>query len=305
MRSHLVPWAVARVKAKQGRTISSARLGFSGALLYGVVQCGAACTLKPPPIERAALLAERHREPEAIALLEEHLTQEPFADRERRLLIRLYGSVGRVDAAAIQTERLAEYLPPGSPIPWVELGHACELAHRYDEALAAYDRAASVAPADALGPRNGGLRAARWGELEWAEPRLEEALRRKSSDAEVWHALGLVRARLGNFESAREAYSKGLAADPAALENRLGLATVALQLDQPAAALEQYELLLAARPRFVEALLGKSWSLIAMGKLDAAEHVLERAEQLRVDRESVSRQRRAIAERRQPGAALP
>src|SRR5690606_7147240 len=115
----------------------------------------------------------------------------PDARDERRMLIRLYGSVGELDAAQAQTERLAGMLGGASPVPWVELGHAYELAHRYEEALGSYDRAAQVAPDDPLGPKQGGMRAARWGELALAEPRLVEALRRAPRDAEVWHALGL------------------------------------------------------------------------------------------------------------------
>ena len=107
------------------------------------------------------------------------------------------GDLGAAERAAAD---LAARLPPESPIPWLELGHAMELAHRYDEALDLYDRAAAVAPLDNVGPKTGGLRAARWGETALALPRLEEALRRDPRDAETWHALGLVRLHEGDFE---------------------------------------------------------------------------------------------------------
>jgi tetratricopeptide (TPR) repeat protein len=173
----------------------------------------------------------------------------------------------------------------------VELGAAFELGHRFDEALSAYDRAASVAPADALGPRHGGMRAARWGELELAEPRLREAVRRAPRDAEAWHALGVVLVGLGRLDAARQAYLAGIDADGRALENRLGLATVALRQSQPEAALDQYEQLLAARPKYTEALLGKSWALILMGEYSSAEAALVEAERLGGDRGSIARQR--------------
>lgn len=256
------------------------------------------CSLPPAPIERAALLAERGRVDDAIEVLEAHLAARPTALEERKLLIRLNGSAGRLDAARDQTERLAEFLPPLSPIPWVELGHAYELAHRYEEALAAYDEAASVAPTDALGAKRGGLRAARWGELEWAEPRLAEAARRAPGDAEVWHALGLVRVGLGALDAARQAYTAGLDADPDAIENHLGLATVALRLDEPRSALEQYEALLRARPSSTDALLGKSWSLILLGELRQAAAVLIEAEARGADARTIARQRLAMEERK-------
>jgi tetratricopeptide (TPR) repeat protein len=266
--------------------------------MLGLFLASPACRLQPPPLERAALLAEHGQAPRAIEVLVEHLKDEAGDVAARRQLIRLYGSVGRIDEASAQTERLAELLPRDSPVPPVELGHALELAHRYDEALAEYDRAARIAPSDALGPKTGGERAARWGELELAEPRLAEAVRRDSREAGTWHALGLVRLGLGKLDSARDAYTAGLQADPTALENRLGLATVALRANQPAAALEQYESLLQARPTFTDASLGKSWSLILLGRFSAAEAELARAEALGADPKSVARQRLALRERK-------
>jgi tetratricopeptide (TPR) repeat protein len=261
-----------------------------------------ACRIDPPALERAHLLAEHGREYEAIGVLEGHLASHPGDVAERRQLIRLYGSIGRVDQASAQTERLAEILPRDSPIPWLELGHAYELSHRYDEALAAYDRASQIAPLDPLGPKSGGLRAARWGELGLAEARLEEAVRRAPRDADAWHALGLVRVGLGKLEAARQAYASGLSADPRALENHLGLATVALREDQPEQALAEYESLLAARPSFTAALLGKSWALILLGRFAAAELVLAQAAARGADPQSVERQRLAIQDRK---AELP
>jgi tetratricopeptide (TPR) repeat protein len=248
-------------------------------------------------LQRAASFAGRGRTAEAIDTLQQALRDDPSLLEERRLLIRLHGSSGDLAAAGAESERLAEYLPADDPLPWVELGHAYELAHRYEEALKAYDRAARVAPRSALGAKHGGLRAARWGELEWAEPRLEEAVRREPLDAEAWHALGLVRARLGKWDGARQAYGAGLAAHPEALENRLGLATVALQLEQPDVALKEYESLLAARPGFLDALLGKSWSLILLGRWESAESVLREAHARGADPVVIERQRVALRNR--------
>lgn len=276
-------------------------------LVRQVVRCtllvaalGLGACLGPAPIDRATLLADRGRTGEAIQALEQHLAQHPEAVAERRLLIRLLGSAGRTDLAVEQADQLARVLASDDPTPWVELGAAFELAHRYEEALAAYDRAATAAPANALGAKHGGIRAARWGELELAEPRLREAVRRDPHDAETWHALGLVLVGRGDLDAARHAYGAGIAADPGALENRLGLATVALRRNQPRAALEQYEHLLAARPSFTDALLGKSWCLILMQKYGSAEAVLRDAEELGADRQAIARQRAALPAREGP-----
>jgi tetratricopeptide (TPR) repeat protein len=270
---------------------------YSGAFVLWLALGSVLLGCSPPPLQRAASFAGRGRTAEAIATLQEALRDQPGLIEERRLLIRLHGSRGDLAAAVTESERLAEHLPPNDPAPWIELGHAYELAHRYAEALEAYDRAARVAPRSALAAKRGGLRAARWGELALAEPRLEEAVRRDPLDAEAWHALGLVRARLGKWDDARQAYRAGLAAHPEALENRIGLATVALRLEQPEAALKEYESLLAARPGFLDAMLGKSWSLILLGRWESAEAVLREADALGADPLVIARQRVSLRNR--------
>src|SRR5207237_1358272 len=135
------------------------------------------------------------------------------------------------------------------PAPYIELGHAMELGHRYEEALESYDRAGRLAPASPDGPREGGLRCAHWGEAEAAVPRLEEAVRRGSNDVETWHTLGLARLHLGDYDAAAQAYRAAIRADPRSAEGWLGLATVAVAQSDGAAALAAYDQVLARRPR--------------------------------------------------------
>jgi len=245
------------------------------------------------------MLVQKGRPGEAAQELEAYLRTHPSgALAERRLLIRVYASMGQMGQAQQQAQQLAQILGPTSPIPWVELGYALELNHRYDEALEQYDRATEVAPSDPLGPLTAGLRAARWGEPELAEPRLVEALRRDARNAEAWHTLGLTRARLGELEGARTAYQSGLRADPRALENRVGLATIAVMRGDAGSALVEYDALVSARPQFADAHLGRSWALMKLGRLDDAQRALDRAQALGANPRPLGAQRRALAELR-------
>jgi tetratricopeptide (TPR) repeat protein len=248
--------------------------------------CGGGATA----LEQAVILSHKGEDRRGIELLETDLRRHPESVADRRLLVRLYAEVGDLGAAERVAGALAERLPADSPVPWVELGHAFEIAHQYDQALVLYDKAAASAPRDKAGPREGGLRAAHWGEVELAAPRLEESLRRDSRDAEVWHALGLVRAKLGDFDGARVAYESGLRADPEALEDRLGLAMVALKQHRPADALVQYDNVLHERPRYGDGYLGRGWALICLGRYDEALASIDQARRLGADARAIALQ---------------
>jgi tetratricopeptide (TPR) repeat protein len=259
-----------------------------------VVLLAAGC-VRASATDRAQSLVRQHREEEAVATLRSDLMAHPDDVPARRLLVRLLGFTGDMPGARRETEELARRLGAGDPTPYVELGHALELAHRYDEALDAYDEAASAAPGSPAGPREGGLRTARWGEAEAARPRLEEAVRRGANDAETWHALGLVRLHLGDYDAAAEAYRAGIAADPRAPESWLGLASVAVTRGDAAGALDAYDHVLALRPRFAAAELGRAWALAKLGRREEAARALDRAEALGAPAQNVARQRAALS----------
>lgn len=242
------------------------------------------------PVERAQQLVRLHRDAEAKRTLEGHLARHPDDIAARRMLVRVLAWTGDLEGARREVAELERRLP-NDPVPWIELGHAFELTHRFDEALAAYDTAASVAPASPAGPREGGMRCARWGEPDEARTRLEEAVRRGAHDAEILHALGLVRLHGGDLDGARAAYEEGLRVDPASAENLLGLATVAVVGDDPKAALAAYDRLLAKKPSFAPAELGRAWALAKLGRRDDAKRALDRAEELGAPRENVAKQR--------------
>jgi tetratricopeptide (TPR) repeat protein len=252
------------------------------------------CTPPPPVTSQAAMLTARGRPDQAAGVLRARLVDAPGDVDARRELIRVLGVLRRVDEATTEAERLAGILGDGSPVPWVELGHAFELARRYPEALELYDRAASVAPTDPLGPRTGGLRAARWGEVDWAEPRLTEATRRDASDATTWHVLGLVRVHQGRLKEAEDAYRSGLVASPRSFENRVGLATLALRRNDLASALREYDFIAAEWPDQPDVQLGRAYVLWRMGEEKAAEEALERARAAGADPKALARLERAV-----------
>ena len=248
------------------------------------------------PVDRALSLSRQEKRPEAEELLKKEIAERPDDIPARKLLIRFYGFDGDLGAAKAQVDELRARVKQGDPSPEIELGHAYELAHKFDEALAQYDEAANVAPESPAGPLEGGMRCARWGEAEEARPRLEEAVRRGARDADTYHALGIVRLHLKDLDGAAEAYKKGLEADPSHDENLLGLATVALVRDDAAGALAAYDALLKKHPGYAAGQLGRAYALAKLGRKEEARRALDEAERLGAPRENIAKQRAALAE---------
>jgi Tfp pilus assembly protein PilF len=138
------------------------------------------------------------------------------------------------------------------------------------------------------------MRAAHWGEMDWAADRLTEALRRDSRAADVWHALGVVELTRGNLDQAQRAYESGLVADPASAENHLGLASVGALQGKYAQALRHYDAIAALRPHLASVQLGRSWMLIQLGRADEARQALAAAQALGADPQVVRAQLNAL-----------
>jgi tetratricopeptide (TPR) repeat protein len=270
-------------------------LGLGLALCLGCVT--------PSSAQRAMSLVHMHREDDAVALLRDAIAKHPSDVDSRRVLVRLLGLTGDLPAARKEAEDLQKLLPEGDPSAWLEMGHAYELSHRFEDALAAYDTAASVAPGSPAGPLEGGMRCAHWGEADAARPRLEEAVKRGANDAEVWHTLGLVRLHQKDFDAATEAYKKGLDVDGSHPENWLGLASVAVMTDDAKGALVAYTALLELRPNYGAAELGRAWALAKLGKPKEALAALDHAEALGAPHANIAKQRAALAGPRAPAPA--
>lgn len=253
--------------------------------------CGAG---QPTAVQRATSLAREHREADAIRVLRDELARRPDDVKSRRLLIRVLALTGDLGAARREVDALSQRLAARDPLPYIELGHAYELAHEYEKALEMYDYAAEMAPADPRGPREGGMRAAHWGEVEWARPRLEEAIRRGANDAAAWHALGLLRVHGGELDAAEQAYRAGLGADDKAAECHLGLATVAALRGNATSALVEYDAILMQWPRFAPAHLGRAWALGRLGRKAEAREALIAAEKLGGEPRAIANARRSL-----------
>ena len=122
--------------------------------------------VRPTATQRAMSLTRRHREAEAVVLLRAQLANAPGDVEARAMLVRVLAFTGDMPGAEVEVSELAKHVPPGDPRPWIELGHAREVSHDFEGALAAYDTAASSAPAS-CSPPGIGWPSPRW---RWSGP---------------------------------------------------------------------------------------------------------------------------------------
>jgi len=259
-----------------------------------VLVCGLTSCVTLSPVDRALSLSRQERRSEAEQVLRVELREHPNDIPARKLLVRFLGFDGDLNAARAEVSELRARMPRGDPAPEIELGHAFELAHRFEDALAQYDEAAAIAPESPAGPLEGGMRCARWGEVEEARPRLEEAIKRGARDAETFHALGVVRLHLNDIDGAERAYKDGLKANPSHDENTIGLATVAIMRDDAKGALAAYDTLVTRHPNYAAGHLGRAWALAKLGRKDEAFAALDRAEALGAPKTNIDKQRAAL-----------
>src|SRR5271170_7210606 len=85
------------------------------------------------PVDRALSLSRQERRSEAEEVLRVEIREHPDDIPARRLLVRLLGFDGDLGAARAQVEELRAHVPRGDASPEIELGHALELAHRFEE----------------------------------------------------------------------------------------------------------------------------------------------------------------------------
>ena len=267
---HALSTRVARAPYRSGLLLSAAL----GTLVALVTLAGCA---RPTAVQRAMSLERKDKSQEAIALLREDLRDHPDHTDSRRLLIRILAFAGDVGAARAEADELARVTTDGEPIALIEIGHAYELTHHFDEALAAYDEAAARAPSSPLGPREGGMRAARWGEADVAVERLEEARRRGADDTEMLHALALAKMITGDVAGARATYEACAAKDDKDTTCLIGLATVALKKEDYAGALAAYNAVVLRAPEHTAARLGRAYCLILLGRKAEGMREIDRA----------------------------
>ncbi len=124
---------------------------------------------------------------------------------------------------------------------------------RYEEALAAFERAIAEDSTNATAHLNVGVIHAMAGRMDAARRAFEDAIRLDPSNSRAHYNLGRVLARIGEPDRARQAFESAIEVDPGNMAARYGLARLFWDQGRCGAAIPQFDAYLAARPARVEA----------------------------------------------------
>lgn len=171
---------------------------------------------------------------------------------------------------------------PDDPEGWGEIGLALWRAKQYEVALAAFTRACRIAPSSALHLRRGKVLLA-LGRMDEAIAAHEQAAELAPASFDVTFGLGLVLKEASRFEAAAVALRKAILLQPGNARAWFALGLVEQDRRKFVEAAAAYEEVLEIDPRMAEAAVNLGICEQRMGDLGAAKNAYRQAMRIRPD----------------------
>jgi len=149
------------------------------------------------------------------------------------------------------------------------LGTACYLLDRLDDALAAFETAARLAPLSGRAQINMGAIYNRQGDYRKAAQVIRKGLSREKNSSQGYYNLAIAQKGLNQLSMAVSAYKEALRLEPETAEAHLNLGNVYLEMGNNSEALRCFNRALAIRPDFERARRGVTLSEIALEQAKA------------------------------------
>jgi Flp pilus assembly protein TadD len=157
------------------------------------------------------------------------------------------------------------------------LGHAYELARRYDLAEQAYRHAVALAPERAFPHRVLGTRLLRWGKPDVAVVPLARAWALDATHVETLNAYALALAQAGRVAEAEQHFRAGTQRFPEHVGLGLGLSVLLLSQGRLGEALGNYEAMATRFPKLSAVHVGRALVLLELGRQSDAQAALDHA----------------------------
>lgn len=160
--------------------------------------------------------------------------------------------------------------PPKLKEHWVQEGRAYARAHRFQEALSAYEAALALDPTLGSAHFGRGEALRLLNRPEEALLAFERAIQRSPQDAAPYRHTGYVLNTLKRYNEALAVLEHALRLEPTHAGTSLGMGEALMGVQRPAEALAAYDRALALDPRLVEAFIGKGAALCTLGQYPQA-----------------------------------
>jgi predicted O-linked N-acetylglucosamine transferase (SPINDLY family) len=164
---------------------------------------------------------------------------------------------------------------------WYQLGMACLLQGKMDQAIDSFQKAVEQKPDFAEAQFNLGFALEHLGRLEDAMVAYRTLILRAPQLADAHNNLGNVLQKLKRHDEARGAYARAVALRPDAAEFHMNLADALRDLDQRDAAIEGYETALRLKPGLAEACVNLAYVLSRKGEYQKSANACRQAIALR------------------------
>jgi Flp pilus assembly protein TadD len=229
----------------------SLRLLEAGSVAEAAAICEGLCAdpeQGPDALHVLGVIAAHEGAPErAMTLLAEAVDRDPENVERRFNLGALALDLGSADIAVEHLSAVAA-ATPGEPGAHAQLGLALARAERFEDAVAAHEKAVALAPEDARLWSNLANAYLDWGKIEAAVAGHDHAARLDPSDADLHFNHGRALARADDLEAARVALRRALELDPEHARARTTLGVVLRAAGDAAAGRAEQERAFSASP---------------------------------------------------------
>jgi tetratricopeptide (TPR) repeat protein len=219
---------------------------------------------------------------DAILKIKECLDESIDPD-EQYLLLNKLGNILKADRRyenAIAAYDKALAIKPDRSQAWNNRGVALYQIGRNEEAIAAYDRALAIKPDDHEVWSNRGVALGQIGRTEEAIASYDKALAIKPDKHEAWYNRGNALGQIGRTEEAIAAYDRALAIKPDKHEAWYNRGNALGQIGRTEEAIAAYDRALAIKPDKEEALYNKACIYALQQQIDLALEYLQQAIQI-------------------------
>lgn len=167
---------------------------------------------------------------------------------------------------------------------WYNRGEKLRKSQRYEEAIAAYDKAIKIKPDYSEAWYAKAYSLYQWRRYEEAITAYEQVIKLHPDDGDSWYYRGWMLGELQRYEEAIRSYEQAVKIDPNVSEYWFFQGNILYQLQRPEEASASYDKAIQLQPNYAEAWYNKACCYAVQGNVSLAIETLHHAIELKPER---------------------